>query len=166
MMKSFFSSIAREALARENIPEGELRLTEHQQSSAATSDTVEQFIIYPTLLSDDLNIEPDMVEWNYLEVMMRKMEQMEVAVWNRDVEMEAPHKELQAMKKKEEDKGYVQTWENNTTPKMHAPIVSESNAGAGEVNGSDTEILANPARGNYSQKGYTTDVCRQEQGCS
>ena len=84
---------------------------------------MEQFIIYPTLLSDDLNIEPDKAEWNHLEVMMRKMEQMEVAVWNRDVEMEAPQKELQAMKKKEEDKGYVQTWENNTTPKMHAPIV-------------------------------------------
>ena len=52
MMKSFFSSIAREALARENIPEGELRLTEHQQSSAATSDTREQFSIYPTLSND------------------------------------------------------------------------------------------------------------------
>ena len=24
---------------------------------------------------------------------------------------------------KKEDKGYVQTWENNTTPKMHTPIV-------------------------------------------
>ena len=31
-------------LARKNIPEGELRPTEQQQSSAATSDTVKQFL--------------------------------------------------------------------------------------------------------------------------
>ena len=40
-VKSFFSSIAREMLVRENIPAGELRPKEQQQSSAATSDTVE-----------------------------------------------------------------------------------------------------------------------------
>jgi len=39
-VKSFFSSSPREKLARENIPEEELRPIEQQQSSAATSDTV------------------------------------------------------------------------------------------------------------------------------
>ena len=47
-VKSFFNSIA-----RKNIPEGDLRPTEQQQSSSATSDTVEQFSIYPTLPSFD-----------------------------------------------------------------------------------------------------------------
>ena len=52
-MKSFFNSIARETLARENIPEGKLRLTEQQQSIAATSDTVKTYSVYPTLPRDD-----------------------------------------------------------------------------------------------------------------
>ena len=52
-VKSFFSSIAREMLVRENIPARELRPTEQQQSSAATSDTVEKFSTYPTLPSFD-----------------------------------------------------------------------------------------------------------------
>ena len=47
-VKSFFSRIA-SSIARENIPEGEVRPTEQQQSSVATRDTVEQFRIYPTL---------------------------------------------------------------------------------------------------------------------
>jgi len=76
-VKSFFNSIARETLARENIPEGKLRLT--------TSDTVKTYSVYPTLPSDDLDMEED----NHLEVMMRKMEQMEVALWNRDAETES-----------------------------------------------------------------------------
>ena len=97
-MKSFFNSIARETLARENIPEGKLRLTEQQQSIAATSDTVKTYSVYPTLPSDDLDMEED----NHLEVMMRKMEQMEVALWNGDAETEST-----MVNKKEIDKGYV-----------------------------------------------------------
>ena len=67
-MKSFFNSIARETLARENIPEGKLRLTEQQQSIAAASDMMKTYSVYPTLLSDD----SDMEEENHLEVMMQK----------------------------------------------------------------------------------------------
>ena len=60
--------VQKETLARENIPEGKLRLTDQQQSIAATSDTVKTYSVYPTLPSDD----SDMEEENHLEVMIQK----------------------------------------------------------------------------------------------
>ena len=65
-----------------------------------------------------------MVVGNQLEVMMQKMEQVKVAMRNRDEVKETLRKELQAVKKKEVDKEYVQTWENNATPETHDPSAS------------------------------------------
>ena len=67
VQKEEYGEIIFNRIARENIPEGELRTTEQQQSSAATSDTLEQFSIYPTLPHDNLNMELDMEEGNQLE---------------------------------------------------------------------------------------------------
>ena len=56
-----------------------------QQSSAAVSVTVEPFREYPNLPSDKSDTEPDMTETrvsgvNLVEMIMRKMEQMELQV--------------------------------------------------------------------------------------
>ena len=42
-VKSFFNRIERETLSRENIPEGELRTTEQQQSSKGYAQTWENY---------------------------------------------------------------------------------------------------------------------------
>ena len=42
-VKSFFNRIERETLSRENIPEGELRTTEQQQSSKGYVQTWENY---------------------------------------------------------------------------------------------------------------------------
>ena len=80
---------------------------------------MEQFTEYPSLPSGDSDTEPkpepDMEQAgslgeNPLEVMMRQIEQMEIRLKQREEESEALWRELQATKKKEENRAYVQTW--------------------------------------------------------
>ena len=69
--------------------------------------------LYPTLPSDDSDMEP---------IRSDDADNGANGGCNRDVETEALQKELQVVKKKEVDKGWVQTWKNNATPETHGPI--------------------------------------------
>ena len=69
--------------------------------------------------------------WNQLEVMMRKMELMEVAIRNRDVETEALQKELQVVKKEGSRQGVCSDMEEQCYTRNAWPnCKSESNAEA------------------------------------
>ena len=85
----------------------------------------------PSLPSEESDTDPDMEETRAtggnhpltkLEVLMQKMEWMELQASAGDSETLALRKELQTVKQKEESKAYAQTWENNVTLETHDPI--------------------------------------------
>ena len=85
----------------------------------------------PSLPSEESDTDPDMEETRAtggnhpltkLEVLMQKMEWMELQASAGDAETLALRKELQTVKQKEESKAYAQTWENNATLETHDPI--------------------------------------------
>jgi len=74
--------------------------------------------------NSDLDTELDMAKGNHLEVLMRKMEQMEIAMQKQRCGNRSTRKGTSSRENKEEDKGrYAQTWDANTTPETHYPIV-------------------------------------------
>ena len=85
----------------------------------------------PSLPSEQSDTDPDMEETRAtggnhpltkLEVLMQKMEWIELQASAGDAETLALRKELQTVKQKEESKAYAQTWENNATLETHDPI--------------------------------------------
>lgn len=85
----------------------------------------------PSLPSEESDTDPDMEETRAtggnhpltkLEVLMQKMEWIELQASAGDAETLALRKELQTVKQKEESKAYAQTWENNATLETHDPI--------------------------------------------
>ncbi|MBZ5782059.1 hypothetical protein, partial [Klebsiella aerogenes] len=78
-------------------------------------------------LDTETEIEPEMensgaAEGNPLEVVMRKMEEMELRIKQREEESEALQRELQAERRKAENRSYIQTWENDVTADTQDPM--------------------------------------------
>ena len=74
--------------------------------------------------NSDSDTELDMAKGNHLEVLMRKIEQMEIAMRKQRCGNKSTTKWTSSSENKEEDKGrYAQTWDANTTPETHYPIV-------------------------------------------
>ena len=92
---------------------------------------VDCFRLNPILSSEELNTERDLKETatagvnqppTQFDIIMQKMEQMELQAWARDAEMETLWKQFQAVKMKNESQLYMQTWENNAASETQDPI--------------------------------------------
>ena len=111
-VKTWFNGLAREVLTGEDLPVREL--------SVATGNTVATFQGYPSLPSDDSEMEVEMEGPSHLAIdsMAEIRQQFQLL----QVQLSETKKELVDIKQKDKDKSFAQTWQEAATPETQDPI--------------------------------------------
>ena len=111
-VKTWFSGLAREVLAGEDLP---VRV-----SSVSTGNTRATFQGYPSLPSDDSGSEGEMEGPSHpaIDGMAEIRQQFQLL----QAQLVETKKEMAEIKQKDKDKSFAQTWQESATPETQDPI--------------------------------------------
>ena len=109
IVKTWFNRVIRETLERDTVSEETVTVHQRVKSADSESETVDSFGLYPTLPSEESDTESDIEETgttsgspppSQFEIVMQKMDQMELQIQARDDKTDQLRKELQIVKTK------------------------------------------------------------------